>query len=114
MSKASLWQSEELAGQKKHKEKITKLYDMLFDEISGFGGAKIEKLPPGPDRLDQQMVKISLSKSNSDLKRWQDLSSQKTYLFNKATGNVTPLDFIPQEQRAGVIASSTEPHFGKK
>jgi hypothetical protein len=112
MSK-TLWQSEEFAGIKKHKEKLTKLYDKLFHEVKGFGGAKIEKLPPGPDRLDQSMVKITLGMSQSDLKRFSDVSSQRTYLFNKATGNATPLDFLPQEPRGGVIASSTEPVSGK-
>ena len=51
MSK-TLWQSDEFTGIKKHKDKLTKLYDKLFHEVRGYGGAKIEKLPPGPDHLD--------------------------------------------------------------
>ena len=60
MSK-TLWETDEFTSLKKHKEKLNKLYDKLFHEVRGYGGAKVERLPAGPDRLDKSMVKITLS-----------------------------------------------------
>ena len=92
---ASLWESDQLSGIKKHKDKLIKLYDMLHHNVKGYTGATIQKLPDGPDRLSNTSVKITLGTTQGDLKRYADLPSESNYLFNKATMNVTPLDFLP-------------------
>jgi len=110
---STLWSSQSMKKIKKHKEKLLHLYDLVHQNVKGFTGASFQQLPAAAGQDHQPNVKISLGMVQADLKRFADLPSESTFLLNKDSMTVVPLDMIPGEPAGGGLGQTTEPLKGE-
>lgn len=84
------------------------MYDLLYKNIYGYTGAYIHKI-----NEEHDLYNIKLIISNSDMKRFQDLSSSKSFLINKKDKSVIKLNNIPEPAEDGnLIICVNDPNFG--
>jgi hypothetical protein len=104
----SLLNSSVLAHCKTHKEKLLGLYELIHRNVYGYAGAQILKVPNNKD-----VVNIKLVFSQTDLKRFQDIQSTKSYLLNVSNKTLINLDQVPKEVPSSLLAETTDPLTGQ-
>lgn len=103
----SIFTTKPFASLKTHRERLTTLYDVLHKNTLAFTGAALRP-------VSNNLVRVTLGQSQTDLKRYLELAATRQYLFDTNTKQVIKLNSVPAEAAGGLLAESEEPQSGNR